>query len=273
MIPKLWARRAVEEMSQTLLKTCKSNRDLCSLQAQADFKHLVYYLNNDYHKTMKAVHDYVKRDMPLSFILKEHWFGDLRLKVRPPVLIPRIETEHWINQLLLKEHDLSNMRILDVGTGSGCIALAIAKAFPSSSVVGIDISKRAITLARLNALGNKVGNAYFIRSSFKAFATNLQNVASFDLIVSNPPYIPHSRRLPKSVRCFEDRCALYSGPDGMQMINEILSNYTCLLRPCSNDGSVPYRLIIEFDSPNHERLPPEILIRPDQFNVPRTMWI
>ena len=82
MIPKLWARRAVEEMSQTLLRTC-SNSDLCLLQAKADFKHLVHDCKNDYHKTMKAVYDYVKRDVPLSFILKEHWFGDLRLKLRP----------------------------------------------------------------------------------------------------------------------------------------------------------------------------------------------
>ena len=193
-------------------------------------------------------------------------------EIEAPVLIPRIETEHWVNELLLKEYDLSNMRILDVGTGSGCIALAIAKAFPSSSVVGIDISKRAITLARLNARENGVENGFFIRSSFKAFATNLKFAKTFDLIVSNPPYIPHSRRLPKSVRCFEDRRALYSGHDGMQMINDILSNYTCLLRPC-NDGSIPYRLIIEFDSPNHDKLPPGALIKPDQFNVPRTMWI
>jgi release factor glutamine methyltransferase len=149
---------------------------------------------------------------PVQYILQQAWFCDLKFKVNSDVLIPRPETEEMvynINRHLKKEH----CRILDIGTGSGCIAIALKKMNPTATVTGIDISEKAIDLARMNALRLKLAVNFhqmdiFDHSSHTDF---IHTYEKFDVIVSNPPYIPLSEKekMSRNVTAFEPHIALF----------------------------------------------------------------
>jgi release factor glutamine methyltransferase len=104
---------------------------------------------------------------PLAYILGWVPFLDLKLMVMPPTLIPRLETENWVYTLIesIKKNKFDQLTILDIGTGSGCIALSLAHAFPSALVYGIDISESALTLAQKNAQYNNITNVQFLYSN------------------------------------------------------------------------------------------------------------
>ncbi len=107
-----------------------------------------------------------KQHYPLQYLLESVPFLDLDILVKPPVLIPRPETEEWVGDLIdsLEKYKKSSFKILDLCSGSGCIALALAKNFPNSFVYGIDISQNCIDLANKNKILNKISNAEFILS-------------------------------------------------------------------------------------------------------------
>ena len=120
---------------------------------------------------------------PVAYILGEQGFWDLMLNVAPHTLIPRADTESLIDWVL--EQGLQPKTILDLGTGTGAIALALAKEFPQAHVTGVDLIPQAVELAHSNKIKNKINNAQFLQSSW------FENIPkqTFDLIVSNPPYI------------------------------------------------------------------------------------
>jgi release factor glutamine methyltransferase len=133
----------------------------------------------------------LKQFEPIQYILGETEFYGLRLKVNPSVLIPRPETEElvqWIIQGNLPE----NSRILDIGTGSGCIALALKSHLKNIQVSGMDISEKALEVARQNALKNKLEVDFFRADvlSWEDFKWDF-----YDVFVSNPPYIRESEKL------------------------------------------------------------------------------
>lgn len=165
----------------------------------------------------------IKDKMPLQYLIGFVPFGDLEILVTPPILIPRPETEEWCMALIDKLQSLNNRKltILDLCSGSGCIALALAHAFPQASVYGIDISPVALALAEKNKIHNKIKNVTFIHSNlFESIASEF----TFDLIVSNPPYIAASEwdTLEPSVTKWEDRNALIAEDKGFALIKEIL---------------------------------------------------
>lgn len=164
----------------------------------------------------------IDEDYPLQYLLGSVPFCGLDIMVEPPLLIPRPETEEWVLRLIdqIQSSGKTPRTILDLCTGTGCIALALARAFPQAHVVGIDINPQAVACAQKNSAHTKLNNAEFMVSDLY---TTLQE-AQFDLIVSNPPYIDENdwRTLAPRVRTFEDRRALVAGDQGYALIEKII---------------------------------------------------
>lgn len=156
---------------------------------------------------------------PLAYILGEREFFGLNFKVTPATLIPRPDTELLV-ELALERMPQSGC-VLDLGTGSGAIALSIAHARPDAEVTAVDASIEALEVARENARRLNVGNARFLHSDwFEALAGE-----RFDLIVSNPPYIADAdAHLQQGDLRFEPRNALASGTDGLNDIRRIVAD-------------------------------------------------
>lgn len=156
---------------------------------------------------------------PLQYITEKAFFMDLTLDVSPQVLIPRPETEELV-QLVLRENGQQVLRVLDVGTGSGCIALALKKHKPNWTVVGVDRSAEALSVAHNNAANTGLA-VHFKLADMCA----MPNLGIFDIIISNPPYIPAEREaeLAPNVRLHEPKMALFA-PE-----TKPLHFYSCIL--------------------------------------------
>jgi release factor glutamine methyltransferase len=166
---------------------------------------------------------------PLQYILGETEFCGLRLKVDRRALIPRPETELLI-EIVVAACSVPPLRVLDLGTGSGAIALALAKAFPAADVVAVDRSPDALALAQENAAAAGLERPVtFLESNwFTALATE-----KFDLIVSNPPYLSADETAQTSaeVRQFEPASALTSADEGRADLLQIIQAAPAYLRP------------------------------------------
>lgn len=185
-----------------------------------------------------AVHDMVEQHKPLAYVIGSVEFLGLPIQVRPPVLIPRPETEDWVGELCEScgQYDNKPLRILDLCTGSGCIALALAHRLPMSHVWAGDIAHEAIVLAQENKQRLGIDNVTFVASDlFEKFADQI-----FDLIVTNPPYIGEreSALLDPSVTNWEDQRALFSGNDGSDLIQKIITQSDAFLDPHSAVGQL-----------------------------------
>ncbi len=160
----------------------------------------------------------VKRE-PLQYITGTAEFYGLPLMVNSSVLIPRPETERLVDVALDVLTSTEDPEILDIGTGSGCVALAIAKEKPTSTVTGIDISKDVVCLAKKNANKLEIANVQFIQMDI------LKDVRmeKVDLIVSNPPYIPADeiKNVMENVRNFEPEIALTDDADGLTFYHRL----------------------------------------------------
>lgn len=132
----------------------------------------------------------LKKGKPVQYVIGETIFYNCKIKVNPGVLIPRPETEELV-QLIVTENRGFTGRIIDIGTGSGCIAVALAVNFPSSNITGIDKSAKAIETASENAENNNARATFIIADLFKIDPSDFQNT---DIIVSNPPYIRNSEK-------------------------------------------------------------------------------
>ncbi len=132
----------------------------------------------------------LKQQKPIQYILGETEFYGLRFRVNKNVLIPRPETEELVD-LIIKGHDRNNaLKILDIGTGSGCISISLAKHMPNAVVFALDVSDKALTVAKQNAELNNV-DMTFIEANIlsEADRNSVFNDIEFDIIVSNPPYV------------------------------------------------------------------------------------
>lgn len=169
----------------------------------------------------RLLHELLVERKPLAYVLGYVPFGGLRVQVRPPTLIPRPETEAWVLDIIEQLRVIKRpLQILDMCTGSGCIALALARAFPESTVVGVDVAATALDLANDNKKALGVNNVCFIQSNlFSALQGSL-----FDVIVSNPPYIAHDdwKLLDPMIRDWEDRQALIADQHGFALIYAII---------------------------------------------------
>lgn len=174
-----------------------------------------------------------ERGVPLQYITGHQEFWGLDLIVSPDVLIPRQETEHVIEAVLELARGMDAPRIVDVGTGSGCIALALAKELASAEIHAIDISPAALEVARANAARHGLSERIRFRESDLLSAMS-EEVGSFDFVVSNPPYVGESERegLQREVRDFEPHAALFAGVTGLEVIERLIPQ----AGPCLRSG-------------------------------------
>lgn len=168
---------------------------------------------------------------PIGYMFGTVPFCALEIKVRPPILIPRMETEEWALMLIekMRAHNFTAINILDLCTGSGCIALALASAFPQAKVIGVDVNPAAIELARENAEFLNLKNVSFLEKNiFEDLALDVQ----FDVIVSNPPYVTASEwaGLVLDVKNWEDKIALVAEENGLIFYPQIASIARRLLK-------------------------------------------
>jgi release factor glutamine methyltransferase len=178
-----------------------------------------------------------ERREPVSYILGTREFWGLPFEVGPDVLIPRPETELIIEETLAATPKDARPLIVDVGTGSGCIAVVLALELPAARVVATDVSRHALTVARRNAVRHGVaGRIRFVETSFLDGI-----VARADIVVSNPPYVPSVSQpgLTPEVRDYEPPVAVFAGEDGLDALRSVMSGAACTLR----DGGL---LVMEF---------------------------
>lgn len=176
------------------------------------------------------------RKEPLAYIVGHREFWSLEFTVNRKVLIPRPETEGVIECLLSLAEDETGekaTRILDVGTGSGILAIVAALEIPKAQVIAIDHSVDVLEVARENALRHQVAEQVeFLELDFMR-DWNLRESDHYDFILSNPPYIPSKglERLMSDVRDYEPRLALDGGPDGLVCYRRIITNAFPVLKP------------------------------------------
>ncbi len=173
---------------------------------------------------------------PSQYITGTQEFWSLPLRVNPDVLIPRPETEVLVEAVLnFVRHDPvaeANLSIIDLGTGSGAIAIALARELPGAKIVAVDLSLPALHVARENAKRNQVEEQlYFVQSDIY---TGIPGASEkFSLVVSNPPYVSHAEfnQLPREIRDYEPRSALDGGPDGLAAVRRLIMAVPEVLRP------------------------------------------
>ncbi len=171
------------------------------------------------------------RGEPVAYIIGYRWFYGLKIHVTPDVLVPRPETEHLVELALedLETRPGLYHRVVDVGTGSGAIAVAIARHEPRAVIVATDISSRALRVARHNAhLHGVAGRTFFLCADL---LTPL--VGPFDLIVANLPYVGfgEAEELAPDVRRYEPPEALWAGANGLALIQRLLQQAPHRLSP------------------------------------------
>lgn len=217
------------------------------------------------------------RGVPAQYITGHQEFWGLDLIVTPAVLIPRPETEHVVESVLELVHKVGGGRqqcpphtitIIDVGTGSGCIALALAKELPDAEIHATDISLEALEIARANAARLGFDNRIQFHEADLLQGSGLE----FDLVVSNPPYVGESEedQVQLEVRKFEPRNAVFAGPTGLEVIQRLIPQARAALSPGG-------WLVMEISGTIAEKTRPllpewdEVSIIPDLQAIPRVV--
>ena len=165
---------------------------------------------------------------PIAYLLNKKDFWKYEFYVDKGILIPRPDSEIIIEQILRITDHKKNLRILDIGVGSGCLLLSVLKERKNFHGVGIDISKKCIDISNINASRLEISNRV------KFFKSNVDNFrfGKYDLIISNPPYIKKLdfNNLKKDVINFEPRLALYGGLDGTSEIRKVINKSSELIK-------------------------------------------
>ena len=160
----------------------------------------------------KTIISELKTEKPIQYITGEAWFYGYRFEVNENTLIPRPETEELIEWIVeesknLKIQQPNNLNILDIGTGSGCIPISLKKELPNAEVFTIDVSEKALEMARKNAVDNEVEVNFMLKNILETDSL----VEKYDVIVSNPPYVRNleKQEIKKNVLAYEPHLALF----------------------------------------------------------------
>ena len=208
--------------------------------------------------------------IPLAYLLGEKEFRSLPFLVPPGVFIPRPETEILIERAISLAPKRGGI-IVDIGTGSGNIAVSLAKSLPLAEIVAVDISSRALRAARANAGRQSVTNVIFVRGDLFAGLQRLGLQSGVDLVVSNTPYVAEGewRKLEPEIREFEPKRALVPGPTGLEFIRRLVKGAPAFLKKGG-------WLAFEIGYDQSERIPAllgsgwtDISIFPDLSGIPR----
>ena len=187
-------------------------------------------VNNDVAEYFKNALAELKSEKPIQYIIGSTEFYGLPFTVNKNTLIPRPETEELVNWIV-KDAQKTNLQpttILDIGTGSGCIAISLAKNLPSAEVYAIDISEKALQVAKQNAKQNGV-TVHFIEADILSSDTNLNTTKDlrFDIIVSNPPYIRNLEKveIKKNVLDYEPHTALFVNDENPLIFYKAIADF------------------------------------------------
>jgi len=212
-------------MNAELLLVFTLNCDRAYLYAHPDRQ-----LGDDEQSRYDQALDQRAQGIPAQYITGHQEFWGMDFIVTPAVLIPRPETEHVIETVLPLARAITNPRIADAGTGSGCIAVALAKELLQAEIHATDISSDALEIARANAARHQLQNRIHFHQ-----VDLLQELGSnrFDLVVSNPPYVGESEedQVQLEVRKFEPRHAVFAGPTGLEVIQRLIPQAHDALEP------------------------------------------
>ena len=175
--------------------------------------------------------------VPVGYLTGKAYFYSLEFSINPDVLIPRPETELLVEQVIniCRTSHFANPGILEIGTGSGCVAIALAKNLAHAEVVATDISGSALAVAKDNAQRHELGERIrFVQGDlFEALSEEGKRPGGFDFIVSNPPYISREQipDLPREVREYEPRVALLAGDEALAVHRRIVDGAEGYLAP------------------------------------------
>ena len=205
---------------------------LLSESINRDKKHIILnpkeILENKQLNNFNSLIERRRKGEPIAYLINKKEFWKNEFYVNENVLIPRPDTELIIDQVLKIYSKNSQLQILDIGTGSGCILLSILKERTSFYGTGIDISKKSINVSKFNANRLKLDNRV------KFYNSDVDNfkIGKYDLIVSNPPYIEllSLKYLEKNVVNFEPKLALSGGFDGFSKIRKVISKASTLIK-------------------------------------------
>lgn len=178
----------------------------------------------------------LKLQKPIQYILGETEFYGLTFKVNENTLIPRPETEELVNWVLKMKGDSQSINILDIGTGSGCIAISIAKHFEHANVYALDISKEALEVAKENAKNNGVDISFLNKDILEISNARLESQTQFDVIVSNPPYVRHleKKMMHSNVLDNEPHLALFVDDENPLQFYKAITEFA--VKNLKNDG-------------------------------------
>ena len=204
-----------------LSKIIKKNRQYLILNSNEEVK-------KENIKSFDCLVKRRKKGEPIAYLINKKEFWKQNFYINQNVLIPRPDTETLVEETLKLFNVNSKLNMLDIGTGSGCILLSILKERRNFFGTGIDISKKAINVARFNAKMHQLSNRVkFYNSDVDKFL-----IGKYDLVVSNPPYIKRQdlKYLEVDVKGFEPKLALDGGKDGFSKITKVISKTSTLLK-------------------------------------------
>ncbi|WP_203293054.1 peptide chain release factor N(5)-glutamine methyltransferase [Luteirhabdus pelagi] len=198
-----------EELQSIFRILCEAILELTPIEVSLHPKRILSVAEREAFED--AIHR-LKQQEPVQYIIGETEFYGLPFQVNEHTLIPRPETEELVDWIIAELKDKKeSFNILDIGTGTGCIAIALAKNLPKASVSALDVSEEALHLAKKNAAQNEVAVTFFHQNILE----NNQVSETFDCIVSNPPYVRNSEKeqMDKNVLDYEPDSALYVSDD------------------------------------------------------------
>ncbi|NCC98200.1 MAG: peptide chain release factor N(5)-glutamine methyltransferase [Bacteroidia bacterium] len=184
---------------------------------------------------MKSIANRLQKNEPIEYILEETQFLSLKFKLNKHVLIPRPETEELVDWIKKDIDNNQKLSIIDIGTGSGCIGVSLAKFFSNATVTALDISKEALQIAQQNAEFNNV-KLQLLCADILNFANKLQN--KYDIIVSNPPYVRECEKsdMEENVLKYEPHLALFVSDENSLVFYDEIAKFA--ISHLNDNGSI-----------------------------------
>ena len=205
--------------------------ELCALKVHDLYMEIDQEMDAELKDTYEVGIERLLKNEPLAHILGYEWFYGYRFSVNEDVLIPRPETEELVANILAEYdeyfQDQADVTLVDVGTGSGAIAVSLKKEAEAMNVMGTDISEKAIAVACENARSNQAAVPFMVGDMLEPLIDRNLKV---DILISNPPYIPIHEEMESSVVDYEPHVALFGGDDGLKIYRIIFENCRKVLK-------------------------------------------
>lgn len=229
-----------------------------------DIEYLKKYLNPS--KLEEGIKK-LEKGIPVQYIVCNVDFYGSIIEVNENVLIPRFETEELVDRVIKRLKNKNNLDIVDLGTGSGCIAISLAKNL-NSNVDAVDISKEALQVAKKNAINNNININFYLGDMLNPL------YKKYDLIISNPPYIAYDEEIMDIVKNNEPHLALYADNEGLYYYEQILKNVKKYLKKDYLIAfEIGYKQAKKIDLLVHKYLDCSVTIEKDLYGKDRYVFI